>query len=290
VQEFEFRLEDNLFDLHERLLNKIWRPDPYTAFYIRDPKLRHIHKATVRDRVFNQAVFRVVYPIFDHTFIFDSYSSRIGKGTHAGVERLAYFIRKFSKNYHRPLFALKCDVRKFFDTVSHDILFGLIECKVKNENTLNLINLILKSFETIAGTGLPLGNVTIQLFANIYLNELDQFMKHTLRIEGYVRYADDFVMLGDDRKSLFTLIPTIAEYLKTRLQLTLHPNKVSLRSINQGIDFLGYVIFPHHIILRIKTKRRIIKKVKRNNINSYFGMLMHCNGMKIREELLKQII
>ena len=160
VGEFQFNLENNLFQLHDDLKNEVWRPDIYQSFYVRDPKLRHIHKASTRDRVFNQAVFRILYPVFDKTFIHDSYSCRLEKGTHKGVLRLEEFARKVTQNYSRPSFALKCDVRKFFDNISHDVLFKLIKNKVKDEKILGIIGLILKSFETKSGVGLPLGNVT----------------------------------------------------------------------------------------------------------------------------------
>ncbi|KKR29169.1 MAG: Retron-type reverse transcriptase [Candidatus Woesebacteria bacterium GW2011_GWA1_39_8] len=297
VQEFHFNLENNIFEMHERLKNKTWLPDKYTSFYIRDPKLRHIHKATVRDRVFNQALFRVLYPIFDRNFIFDSYSCRKEKGVHKGVLKLEKFLRMDTNNYRGKTFALKCDVRKFFDSISHEILFGFIKEKVKDNDVLEIIKLILDSFETKFGKGLPLGNVTSQLFANIYLNKLDQFMKHNLKIEHYLRYCDDFIILSKDKNFLIKLIPKINAFLQNELSLGLHPKKVEIRKNTWGVDFLGYIILPHYKVIRTKTKIRIMRKIVEakkqsdknliNNdyfqrmANSYRGVLSHCKGYKI---------
>ncbi|MEK7616277.1 MAG: reverse transcriptase domain-containing protein [Patescibacteria group bacterium] len=277
VQAFEFDLEDNLFELHEQLVSKTYSHQPYESFFVTDPKLRHIHKATVRDRVLHQAVFHVLYPIFDHTFIYDSYSCRIGKGTHIAVNRLKEFCRKASCNNSRNIFALKCDIRKFFDSVDHEILIDLIKQSVVDPDVLWLIKLILDSFPK----GLPLGNVTSQLFANIYLNELDQFAKHTLKAKYYLRYCDDFVLLNPDQSTLLV----IRNFLENNLKLQLHPNKIILRTYRQGIDFLGYVVRPYCRTLRTKTKKRIFKNISEKNLASYLGVLDHCDGYAIRQKL-----
>ena len=286
VQEFEFNLEDNLFKLHQELKIKTYRHSNYTAFYVKDPKLRHIHKACVRDRVLHHAVFRILYPIFDQGFMYDSYSCRLGKGTHRAVARLEKFAKRLSANYRRNIFALKCDIRKFFDSVDQNILFGLIQKKIKDDGALQLINEIIKSFQEEQNKGLPLGNVTSQLFANIYLNEFDQFMKHKLKVKYYLRYTDDFIILHQDENYLKELLPTIKSFLKDELKLELHPNKVFIKKLSQGIDFLGYVVLPHHRVLRTKTKRRMFKKLNAKNLQSYLGLLKHCNGYKIKQSIM----
>lgn len=232
VASFEFNLENNLFNLHNELINKIYSPDPYQAFFVYDPKKRHIHKACVRDRVIHQAVFQVLYPIFNKHFIFDSYSSRVGKGTHKDSKRFFILPRKASKNWRKPAFILKCDIQKFFDSINHQILFGLIKKKILDKDVLWLVGKILKSFERSPNIGIPLGNVTSQLFANIYLNEFDQFIKHKLRIKFYVRYVDDFVIVSKDNEYLEFLIPQIALFLKNELNLCLHPKKVEIRKLS----------------------------------------------------------
>ena len=260
MQEFAFRLEDNLFDLHERLSSGVWVNDPYTEKPIADPKPRLIHIASVCDRVLYQAVSRQLYPIFDRTFIHDSYASRTGKGVLAGVIRLEEFVRKASRNYSRPVFVLKCDIWKFFDGIDHEILFSLLEKKVNDPDLLRLLHDIISSFEKTAGKGLPLGNVTSQLFTNVYLNELDQFMKREFKARYYIRYCDDFVIVSDDALKLRTLIPCIGDFLLKRLCLSLHPRKVSIRKLEQGVDFLGYVTFPRFRVLRTSTKQRMFQR------------------------------
>jgi len=312
VQEFEFNLEDNLFQLHRELKGKIYQHSNYTSFYVSDPKPRKIHKAIVRDRVLHHAIFRILYPILDKGFIFDSYSCRLNKGTHRAVARLEKFCRKLSRNNTRNIFAVKCDIKRFFDSVDQEILLNLIRRKVKDEDAVWLVKSVIRSFSLFTPTpsqsppraggedlcsGLPLGNVTSQLFANIYLNELDQFVKHRLKIKYYLRYCDDFVVLSDNVKYLQELIPRINNFLKFGLKLTFHPNKIIFRKYRQGIDFLGYVVLPHRRVLRTKTKRRMLRKIRikhldlqrgiiseksfNQTLQSYFGVLKHCRSHKI---------
>ncbi len=306
VAEFEFNLENNLFSLHQELINKTYKSEKYQAFFVYDPKRRHIHKAVVKDRVLNQAVFRILYRIFDKYFIFHSYSSRVNKGTHRASKKLFIALRKESKNWKQPVFVLKCDIKKFFDCIDHQILFELIRKKVSDVETLWLINIILKSFEKSPNIGLPLGNVTSQLFANIYLNELDQFIKHKLKIKHYFRYADDFILVSKSEELLMFYKKEVENFLKQNLKLELHPNKVFIRRLRQGIDFVGYVILPNATVLRTKTKRRIFKKLKKakkellvGRINrdefqqiqaSYMGVLKHCKSNKIKREIKKRIV
>ena len=260
VQSFAFRLEDNLFTLYERLRDNTWTPDPYVSFRVADPKPREIHKASVWDRILFQAVFRQLYTIFEKTFIHDSYASRRGKGVLAGVLRFEAFARKASRNYSQRVFVLKCDIRKFFDGIDHEVLFSLLRRKVDDMDLLELLSKIISSFEKTAGKGLPLGNVTSQLFANVYLNELDQFMKRELGTHYYIRYCDDFVIVSGNRFELEHLIPLIGKFLEMRLRLSLHPKKVSIRQLAQGLDFLGYVTFPGFRVLRTHTKRRMFTR------------------------------
>lgn len=298
VLEFKSRLEDNIFELHRELKYKTYQHSNYTAFNVCDPKLRRIHKATVKDRVLHHAIFRILYPIFDKRFIFDSYSCRIEKGTHRGVIRLESFCRKLSRNNYKNIFALKCDIKKYFDSVDQDILLGLITKRINDANTIWLIEKIIRSFPT----GLPLGNVTSQIFANIYLSELDQFVKHVLREKYYLRYCDDFIILSENEDYLCNLISLISSFLNENLKLNLHPHKIIICKYRQGIDFLGYVVLPYHKVLRTKTKRRMFKKISvkyeelQNAVTSresfdqswqsYLGILKHCKGHKIQKDML----
>lgn len=285
VVEFELRLEENLFWLHRALASGVWKPDPYTAFYVQDPKLRLIHKATVRDRVLYQAVYCSLYLLFDIGFIHDSYSSRNGKGTHRAVERFEIFSRKVTENHRKQGFALKCDIRKFFDSIDHGILLSLVAKKIFDPKLFELVQKIIVSFETAPGKGLPLGNVTSQLFANVYLNELDQFSKHALKTKYYIRYCDDFVFLHNSRELLRVHISMIQKFLKDKLSLELHPQKVEIRNLGSGVDFLGYVSLPRYRVLRTKTKHRLLTRVEPKSLASYLGILSHCRGEKIRRRI-----
>ena len=253
------------------------------------------------DRVLHHAIFRLLEPVFDKTFIFDSYSSRKGKGTHKACQRFKYLASKLSRNNTRSVWVLKCDIKKFFDSVDHETLLRIIGKKVKDEKTFRLLAQIIRSFETHPGKGIPLGNLTSQLFSNVYLNELDQYIKRGLGVKNYIRYADDFVLLAIDQRTLQKYLYSLAVFLDEELSLSLHDQKVSITKFSQGLDFLGYVIFPHHKVLRTKTKRRMLKRIIRLNLeqqqglidpdyfkqslNSYLGLLTHCCGRTIKKKV-----
>jgi len=305
VSEFEKNLEDEIFRLHRDLKSKTYRHSNYTSFYITDPKLRHIHKAVVRDRIVHHAIYRVLYPIFDKGFIFDSYSCRNGKGSHKAIDRFEAFARRASRNYSKQCFVLKCDIRKFFASIDHRILKNLIRKNVSDPDTTWLVNEIIDSFgenrerkgssqisfDFYQPVGTPIGNLTSQLFANVYLNDLDQFVKHTLKFKYYIRYCDDFVIFSNNQKELIKLKGQIANFLAEHLRLTLHKDKVVVRKLSQGVDFLGYITSPHFRVLRTKTKKRLLARINEQNLSSYLGVLKHCNGYEleklIRNELEK---
>ncbi len=177
---------------------------------------------------------------------------------------------------------LKLDIRKFFESVDHDILLGQLSKVIKDPRTMHLLEDIIGSFSP----GLPLGNLTSQLFANVYLNELDQYAKHMLKAKGYVRYADDFLFLHTDRDVLLSYIPRLEKFVSENLKLKIHPDKIVLRTYRSGIDFLGYVSFPTHVVLRTKTKKRMYKRVNLRNFASYSGQLSHCRSCEIKQKLL----
>lgn len=283
VQLYERHLEANLFDLHERLARGRHWHDPYVPFKVFDPKERQIHKATVRDRIVHQAVVNALEPVFEPRFIYDSFSCRKGKGTHAAVKRLHTFLRRASSNNTKTVYVLKCDVKKFFASVDHAVLLRLLARCVKDERTVALLREILNSFENTAGKGIPLGNLTSQLFANVYLHELDWFIKHGLRERHYIRYCDDFVILDQNRQHLEGVVPCINEFLASKLKLTLHPDKIHIRSWQAGIDFLGYVLKPKATLLRTNTKRRMLKRVNINNLDSYLGLCSHADTHQLQQ-------
>ena len=304
VMAFELDLERNIFDLYRDLKDGLYKHGAYKGFWIHDPKIRRIHKATVRDRVLHHAMFSVLNRIFEPTFISDSYSCRIGKGTHKGMERVASMIRAVSKNHTHPCYALKCDIKKFFDSIDHVTLLKILNEKIKDEKVRGLLREVVGSFEAgranlFEPRGVPIGNLTSQIFANIYMDKFDQFVKHKLKVKNYARYTDDFVIISDDKMYLESLLPPIREFLKIELHLELHPKKVTLRKHNRGIDFLGYVILPHHIKLRTKTKRKIPKKLRqsialyrnggiseislKSSLASYLGVLSHADTYEMSE-------
>ena len=297
VQIFERYLEDKVFELHEELKTHTYLHRPYQKFYVFDPKERHISKAVVRDRLVHHMVYNVLSAIYEPQFIFHSFSCRLGKGTHVGIEHLNQMLKKSSLNNTRPTYALKMDVRRFFDTVHHSTLKSLIAKKIRDPKVLHLIDLIIDSFKVSSTSegnyGIPLGNVTSQMFSNIYLHEFDQFVKHHLREHFYLRYCDDYVLISESSTHLKSLIPPITHFLKEKLHLEIHPKKVSLRKWRSGIDFLGYISFPHHQLMRTSSKKRMERRLKNGyqalveekideasfdqKLQSYLGMLRHAN-------------
>jgi len=309
VQEFEWKLEQNIFSLYRDLRSREYKHGPYEGFMICDPKQRCIHKASVRDRVLHHAVFKILNPIFEPTFIAHSFSCREGKGTHKAVDSLERFLRKTSRNYTSRCFALKCDIHQFFASVDHAILLSILGRTMKDVDALWLLTEIVESFCTTEYTddepkGIPIGNLTSQLFANLYLNEFDQFMKQVLRVKQYVRYTDDFVMVAADKSDLEKLLPPMADFLREKLRLSLHPRKIILRKFDQGIDFLGYVILPHYRALRTRTKHRMFRKLHlrvanfkagsgsessvESSLQSYLGVLSHADAHRLTEQLKNQ--
>ena len=292
VAEFSVHLMDNIFALHQDLFQKTYRHGSYHSFKINDPKPRHIHKAGVRDRFLHHAIYRILYPYFDRKFIFDSYSCRVDKGTHKAINCFRDFARKVSENNTKTAWILKCDIKIFFASIDHQRLKNILERYIQDSNVIWLLEQVIDSFHTgkKAGIGLPLGNLTSQLLVNIYMNEFDQFLKRTLKIKYCIRYADDFVIFHKNKLYLANLIPQISEYLKQELKLSLNPGKLFIKTLASGVDFLGWVNFPNHRVLRTSTKQRMLKKLKQNQTsetrNSYLGLLKHGNTHKLIKEKL----
>ncbi|MBI2087014.1 MAG: group II intron reverse transcriptase domain-containing protein [Candidatus Zambryskibacteria bacterium] len=280
---------DNIISLHEDLKNKTYKHSAYHTFNISDPKPRNIHKASVRDRLLHHAIYRILYPYFDKKFIFDSYSCRLNKGTHKAMEKFKSFSRKVSKNNTKQCWILKCDIKKFFATIDHNSLRYIVTKYIPDEDVNWLITQIIESFHSVPGKGLPLGNLTSQLLVNIYMNEFDQFAKHNLKIKYYIRYADDFVFFTSDRQYLTLLLTALEKFLANKLKLSFHPDKVFIKTLSSGVDFLGWVYFPGHRVLRTSTKRRMFKRLSEKfsseSLVSYLGMLKHGNTYKIRKSV-----
>jgi len=287
---FELNLMSNLLSLHNELKSKTYHHDDYEAFCISDPKPRNIHKASVRDRLLHRAIYRILCPFFDRAFIHDSYSCRLGKGTHKTLNRFRALAYKVSQNHTKTCWILKCDIRKFFASIDHSILSGIIRDYIPDANTAILLSEIIRSFHsTQEGVGLPLGNLTSQLFANVCLNQLDQFMKIELKTKYYLRYADDFIVMSLDKNWLLDILTKITYFLQHNLKLTLHPDKISMKTFSSGIDFLGWVHFTDHRVLRTATRRRMLRSIH-NDANypalaSYLGLLSYGNARKLMEKI-----
>jgi RNA-directed DNA polymerase len=316
VQEFSLNLMDNIFSLHRDLLHHTYKHGEYQAFKINDPKPRDIHKAAVRDRLLHHAIYRILYPFFEKIFIADSYSCRIERGTQRAINRLRAFAWKVSKNNTQTCWILKCDIRRFFANIDHKILLSILREYIPYKNIIRLLENVVESFNstTLASSqsppraggddleiGLPLGNLTSQLFVNIYINKFDQFVKHKLKAKYYIRYCDDFVFFSENKEWLEDIIFPIKIFLQENLKLKLHPKKVFIKTMASGVDFLGMVNFSDHRVLRTTTERRMLRKIKEKklllrenlisdekfnqSLQSYLGILTHCQGYNIKKQI-----
>ena len=278
---FEFNAEENILNLERELKNKSYRPSRSILFATRKPKLREIFAADFRDRVVHHILVDYLERTWEKIFIYDSYACRKEKGTHKAVMRLQTFLRKISQNGKKKAYYLQLDIKDFFISIDKKILFEMIEKRVMNKDILWLAEKIMfwdctrsfilrdekgimrripqnKSLFGKDNKGLPIGNLTSQFFANIYLNELDQFVKHRLKAKFYIRYVDDFILLANEREQLLGWMREIEEFLKTRLKLRLHPKRRKLQPISNGINFLGYIVRQNYILVR----RRVINNMK----------------------------
>ena len=261
VAAFEFNLEFELPRLQEELVDETYRPSSYHHFSLYERKPRRISAAPFRDRVLHHALCNVIEPIWEARFVRDSYACRVGKGTHAALDRCTYFAR-------RHPYVLQSDIVQFFPSVDHAILYELLARRVACPPTLRLAQLIIASgagihasnwkaqwfpgddlFAALRPRGLPIGNQTSQFWANAYLHELDKFVKQTLRCRAYLRYCDDFALFADDKPTLHRWRREIEDFLAS-LRLKLHPRKTTVHPVTTGVPFLGFVVFPDHRRLR----------------------------------------
>lgn len=246
----------------------------------------------------HHALHNIIEPIFDRSFIYHNYACRRGKGTHAAVEYFQESLRKI-QNKHGNVYCLKIDVSQYFPSINHDILFGLIERKIKDMNVLWLIKTIIESSPTNPGIGI--GALTSQLFANIYLSHLDHYAKETLRLKNYVRYMDDVVILHPDKSYLHGIRKEIESFLWSELRLKTN-GKTQVIAANKGVTFLGYRVWSTHRLLKGQSKRRIKKKLRlfmklyserkiqldeiKASIQSWLGHVKHCNSCRLKKSLL----
>jgi retron-type reverse transcriptase len=254
-----------------------------------------IHKASVRDRVAHQALYDVLEPLFENKFFFDSYSARFNKGTMRAIARVLYFVRKASKNGRQEAWIFHGDVHDFFGTIDHEILLAKLARTINDERYFYLSKKIIDSFSCAPGKGLPLGNLTSQLFANVYLHELDYFAKQKLRVKHYARYNDDFFIVGTNREELQTFAVQIKQFLYDDLKLNLPEDKIKIRPLGWGIDILGAVAFPWGIVPRQRLRKAaeqtaasVLRKgytERWQSAVSYIGLLGNTKSFFLREKL-----
>ncbi len=310
---FELHLENNIFKIIDALKNKTYKPSPYKDFFIYDPKTRLISAATYFDRVIHHALINVIEPLIGRSFIYDTYACIKGKGTHKAVERYKEFQKKNK-------YVLKADIRKYFLNIDHGILYDKVKRKIKCQDTLWLIREIINSYHCNAEIdpsgndlfsapsrkkGIPIGNLTSQFFANLYLNDFDHFIKEVMKVFFYIRYCDDFVIFGNNKEWLNNLKKTIEEYLGTE-RLELHSNKSRVYQTSDGIDFLGYRIFPDYLRVRKSVVRRYRRKLEKmclgyksgkitlpeinSSIQSWIGHVKHADSYNLRKRLFSDAI
>lgn len=305
VQALRFRecLEENLIDIQNELIWNKYKPLKYRQFWVFDPKKRLISAPAFRDRVVHHSLVQVIEPIFEKKFITDTYACRKGMGPHNAVARVQYFERVAKRNYG-DFYILKCDIRKYFPSINHDIMKKEFHRAISDRKVQKLYDQIIDSFEP-CGRGLPIGALTSQLSANIYLSPLDHFIKEECQERFYIRYMDDFIIIAHSKDHLRKLWREIESYLNNKLDLQLNP-KTKIFYWKQGIDFCGYRIWPTHIKPRkstMKRARRRLKKMARlyrdnpktlehakNSIMSFLGYVKHCQCYKSVQSTLSAVI
>lgn len=316
VLEFTRNLEENLITIQNELIWKTYKVGRYREFFVYDPKKRLIMALPFKDRVIQWAVYRILNPLLDRRYISDSYACRVGYGTHQAVDRLQYWLQYLDRRNLR-VYVLKLDISKYFYRVDHNILMRILQRIIADKDLLWLLETIIRSEDTkfgiplgdhgfecqrVEGVGMPIGNLTSQMFANLYLNELDQYAKHVLKIRYYIRYMDDVIILHPDKKYLWRLKEEISVFLEDYLHLTLN-NKTTVQTADQGIDFCGYRIWPTHRKLRKKTALRMKRHLRylqrayargevdfsqvNASVHSYLGLLCHCNSYRLREKIFE---
>ena len=272
VAAFEHRLEDNLLTLQAELRSQTYQPGAYVHFTIHEPKHRLISAAPFRDRVVHHALCNLIEPIFERSFIYDSYANRKNKGTHRALNRCQVFARRYP-------YVLQCDIKQFFPAIDHAVLYSILARKITDERVLDLVGRILASGEGVLKEeydmvyfpnddlfsiqrprGLPIGNLTSQFWANCYLNPFDHFVKRELGCKAYLRYVDDFLLFAEDKRMLWMWKEAIEARL-TQLRLTIHP-RAHPRPVTEGIPFLGFIIFPHHRRLKRRKGVYFARKLK----------------------------
>lgn len=337
---FEVDYEANLFKLKKEIENGSYQPNRSIAFIVNKPVKREIFAADFRDRVVHHWLINKLNPLFENLFIQDSYACRVVKGTHYGVKRADAFIKACSENYTKDCYILKLDIQGFFMHINRNLLYKKLESFIHQyythqdkalvlQITQKIIynhaakNCLIKGnkknweglpknkslFHSPLNCGLPIGNLTSQVFANFYMHLFDKFVTSELGLKYYGRYVDDFIIVHSNKDYLKSLIPQLSNFLLSSLHLTLHPKKIYLQHYSKGVKFLGTVIKPSRIYIANRTKGNFFNAIKKNNqivrnckpsktqkdtflssINSYLGIMKHYQTYKIRKKILKKYL
>ncbi len=294
---FAFHLETELIQLQYALETETYQPSPYRYFTTYDPKTRTISIATFRDRVVHHAIVNILEPVFERIFITQSYATRKEKGTHQAIAQAQHYMR--TNEWY-----LKCDIRKYFDSIVHTTLLKIIEQKIKDPKLIRLIAKILANASP-EGKGLPIGNLTSQFFANVYLNVFDHFVKETLKCNGYLRYMDDFLLFDNDKDVLKQHLNEIKKYLSETLTLQLKPTATIINQQSNGLSYLGMRIFPAIIRVRNINLRRITRRIAakkhdyetgktdittyEQSLNSYWAFLSYYGNRALRKRIIEKL-
>ncbi len=319
VLSFTANLEENLINLQNELIWRTYRVGRYREFFVYEPKKRLIMALPFRDRVVQWAIYRALNPLLDRRYIQDSYACRVGYGTHRAVDRLQYWLRGLERK-HARVYVLKLDISKYFYRVDHDVLMAILRRLIDDQDLLWLLETIIRcehtkfglalgdqgfTGERVDGVGMPIGNLTSQMFANLYLNELDQFVKHELRVRHYMRYMDDALVLHWEKPYLWWVKQEIQRFLDEHLRLVLN-SKTTIRTVDQGIEWVGYWVWSTHRKLRKSTVKKMKRRLKylqrayargevdweevNASVQSYLGLLKHCNSFCLREKFFGDLV
>lgn len=300
-------LEENVIQIQNELMWGTYQMSPYHHFYVFEPKRRLISAPHFRDRVVHRAIYNIIEPLFDKQYIHDSYACRRNKGTHKGADRAQAFIKKVERE-HGKAYALKADIRHYFSSIDHHILKSIIDVKIHCDSTKRVLFYIIDNSPSDAlGVGIPLGNLTSQIFANIYLNELDRFAKHALKAKNFIRYMDDFVIIHHDKNKLHQWRRDIELFLHQQLRLKTNSKTQVFpisKSNGRALDFLGYRIYANHRLLRKSTVKRIKTKLKKMHyqyecseigfrevaqaVQSWLGHAKHADSYGLKIHLFKK--
>lgn len=299
VLRFTERKEENLIDIQNHLIWKSYTPGEYRKFTVTEPKPRQIMALPFRDRVMQHALNTVIEPIFDRGFIHHSYACRKGKGMHEASDTLQGWLYEFHVKGKRA-YCLKADISQYFRSIHHETLKRIVRRRIKCPDTLWLLDMIIDNSECDTGRGIPVGNLSSQLFANVYLNELDQYVKHKLRIRHYMRYMDDFIIILEDKEELRRVLADIRAFIENELHLTLNP-KTDIFPVKNGVDFVGYRHFHSHRKVRKSSVKRMKRRARRYQrgrmprerfvltLVSWLGHIAHADTWNLRKKILLMI-